>query len=286
MTKYIALSIPTLLVFIYTIISIIYNDKIKNYENQNYFSNKYINQLYSTIGYLVEKHQTYIVKLLNTKLIISLKNMHGEKLLSRKINTYVTSKLNQIFLISIILFLSISFINKSILIFLTFIFLFLYSKLLDNIEIKKYISYQNNFKEDLPTFISRLYLLIHSGLNLRNSIKYIIENTEGEISKDFKNVQNLIRNGMSEIEAYNQILLRSDDVLIRKFISNIIQNLQKGGDDLEDLLKIIKKESDEFRRTHIILKTQEANSKLLIPNLMIFSGILIIVMLPLLFNIL
>lgn len=286
MTKYISLTIATIMLIIYILTSVIYFKNIKIYEKEKYFNNIYMNQLYSTIGFVVEKYQNNIIKFINTKLIISIKNMYGEKNLSNKIKIHYTKKLNQIFFISIIFFIINSFINKSLVLLLTIIFIILYSKLLDNKEIKKYKNYQDSFKKDLPAFISRLYLLIQSGLNLRSSIKYIIENTEGEVSKDFSTVQNLIENGMSEIEAYNQILLKSDDILIRKFISNIIQNLQKGGDDLEDLLQMIKKESDEFRRSQIILKTQEANSKLLIPNLMIFSGILIIVMVPILLNIL
>ncbi|WP_282926486.1 type II secretion system F family protein [Helcococcus kunzii] len=286
MTKYISLTIATIMLIIYIFTTVIYFKNIKIYEKEKYFNNIFINQLYSTIGFIVEKYQNNIIKFINTKLIISIKNMYGEKNLSNKIKIHSTKKLNQIFFISIIFFIVNSFINKSLVLLFTIIFIILYSKLLDNKEIKKYKNYQDNFKKDLPAFISRLYLLIQSGLNLRNSIKYIIENTEGEVSKDFRIVQNLIENGMSEIEAYNQILLKSDDILIRKFISNIIQNLQKGGDDLEGLLQMIKKESDEFRRSQIILKTQEANSKLLIPNLMIFSGILIIVMVPILLNIL
>ncbi|TFF64257.1 hypothetical protein EQF91_07960 [Helcococcus ovis] len=187
-------------------------------------------------------------------------------------------------LIILFLFL-ISIFYNFLLLVLFLIFIFIFNHYINTINIIKYEKQKKKFKNDLPAFISRLSLMINSGIQLRVAIDFITNNSNGEVVESLKLVNSLIKNGMSEVEAYNLILSRTDDLLIRKFISNIIQNIEKGGDDLENILKMVKKEGDEFRKNDLILKTQEANRKLLIPNIIIFIGILLMVMIPILLNV-
>ena len=96
----------------------------------------------------------------------------------------------------------------------------------------------------------------------------------------------MVSNGLSENEAYNLMISRTDDILIRKFLSILLQNLEKGSGNITDSLDLLRKESDEFRKNHIIIRTQEANRKLLIPNIMVFLGIMLMIMVPIILNIL
>lgn len=285
MKKYIYLSILSLLIFLYFYISFKNKKEISEIIDLEYFGNKNINEFMSFYVFIVVNKRSYFSSLLNSKIIISIKNLYGEKLLSKYETIFLSKKLAILSsLIAAMLLLNAIFDNGLILI-ASLIFIFLTSKLVDSRQLDLYKKHRDNLKSDLPAFISRLSLLINSGIKLRESINYISENSQGELVDMFNYIKELINNGYSELEAYNEFLLRNDDILIRKFITNIVSNLQKGGDDLEKILELMKKESDEYKKTNLILKTQEATGKLLIPNLIIFTGILIMVMLPILLNV-
>lgn len=139
-------------------------------------------------------------------------------------------------------------------------------------------------KSDLPNFVSRLSLMLESGINLRDSLNYIVEKSNDGISQNIAEVLTMVKNGMSEEEAFNSISIKNEDILIRKFISSIVQNFKTGSDDINQSLTLIKKETNEYRKTQVILESQEVNRKLLIPNIVIFVGIMLTVMLPVLLN--
>lgn len=281
---YLSLILITILSFSYVILDIYNYNKIKIVYEKKYFTSNFQNQIYSFFIYFTQIHYSKLSKILNTQIKISIKNLYGEgKFIFHEI-IFISKKICHLFYILILLLYSFVLLKENIILLSIIPILFLYSKIQDKAQIDLYEKEKKNFKNDLPSFISRLTLLINSGIRLRPAINYIINNSSGEVVNKMKNVNTLINNGISEIEAYDSILKRSDDILIRKFILNIVQNIQKGGDDLEKILDLMKKESDEFRKTQIVLKTQEANSKLLIPNLFIFSGILLMVMLPILLN--
>ncbi|MFM1525452.1 MULTISPECIES: type II secretion system F family protein [Helcococcus] len=214
-----------------------------------------------------------------------MKNLYGEDNLKYQEILFLSMKICIIYNLILLFLILISVYYNILLLFLFIIFIFTLNYYINVSQIIKYEKQKKKFKNDLPAFISRLSLMINSGIQLRVSIEFIINNSSGEVVEKLKLVNSLIKNGMSEIEAYNLILSRTDDLLIRKFIGNIVQNFEKGGDDLEDVLIMIKKDGDEFRKNDLILKTQEANRKLLIPNIIIFIGILLMVMIPILLNV-
>ncbi|MFM1514561.1 type II secretion system F family protein [Helcococcus ovis] len=222
---------------------------------------------------------------MSPKLKIVIKNLYGEENLKYQEILFISIKICILYNLIILFLFLISIFYNFLLFVLFLIFIFIFNHYINTINIIKYEKQKKKFKNDLPAFISRLSLMINSGIQLRVAIDFITNNSNGEVVESLKLVNSLIKNGMSEVEAYNLILSRTDDLLIRKFISNIIQNIEKGGDDLENILKMVKKEGDEFRKNDLILKTQEANRKLLIPNIIIFIGILLMVMIPILLNV-
>ncbi|MFM1567381.1 type II secretion system F family protein, partial [Helcococcus ovis] len=243
------------------------------------------NNLILPFNYLVNKYYYFFSKLVSPKLKIVIKNLYGEENLKYQEILFISIKICILYNLIILFLFLISIFYNFLLFVLFLIFIFIFNHYINTINIIKYEKQKKKFKNDLPAFISRLSLMINSGIQLRVAIDFITNNSNGEVVESLKLVNSLIKNGMSEVEAYNLILSRTDDLLIRKFISNIIQNIEKGGDDLENILKMVKKEGDEFRKNDLILKTQEANRKLLIPNIIIFIGILLMVMIPILLNV-
>lgn len=148
----------------------------------------------------------------------------------------------------------------------------------------KFVIIKNNIQLELPKLLTKLSLLIDSGINYRDSIDLIIDNGNGTLYDELGIVKALIDNGKNEKEAYSNLARISEDMLVKKFISMILQNIYKGDEDFSINLKELKKESFEQKKNFIINKTQKAGQKLLFPNLIIFMGIMIMVMIPILLN--
>lgn len=273
--KYLILSVSTLLSLFYLIFSFRHRKKLAEFKEEAFYF-PLIRTFYClTIIYNLRR---FIPK----KVVISIKN--SIKNPENFENKLFSIKLTALFYLILIFCILYIYTSSKLILFLSIPTVLILNYLIDNHVIKIYQSQNQKFKSSLPDFVSRLSLLINSGLNLRQSIDFVIEHSESEVGDRLKEVKLYIKNGMSELEAYNTVISKTDDIIIRKFISNIIQSLEKGGDQIEKNLALIKKETDEYRKNQIILKTQEANRKLLIPNLITFSGILLIVMLPILLN--
>lgn len=282
MLRYLTLIMSSVILILFLIFNIIKSKEINSLKN--FIGNENSESILPFV-YLIKQNIKLFSKLLNNKVSISLKNLYGEEILQKKQIIFLAKKLFLFYYLTILFLVLFSILNKNVLLIGWISFIIGVSILMDSNILKLYQRENQKFKTDLPSFITRLSLLTNVGLGLRVSIDFILENTTGEVVEKFNNVKKLINNGMSEIEAYNTILIKTDDILIRKFISNIIQNIKTGGDDLEESLELMRKESSEFKKSQIILKAQEANRKLLIPNLLIFAGIMVMVMLPVLLNV-
>lgn len=266
-------------------IYILINKKsIQKIEERLAVSKEMEHKLISPFFEFLYKNQKIANRLINTKLKIILRNQYGDSLLNYNITNFASKKIMYSFYL-ICINLMIYPIIHNLLIFILILIFIIFINLYFDFDIKiKYSKYKNSIKNDLPNIISRMSLLIQSGIPTRECIN-IVSRFEREESY-LKKINALVSNGMSENEAYNLMISRSDDILIRKFLSILLQNLEKGSDNITDSLDLLRKESDEFRRNNIIIKTQEANRKLLIPNIMVFLGIMLMIMVPIILNVL
>ena len=277
--RFISLSISTLVIFSFIIFNIIRRKEINSINHRQ-------KEILIPFLYISNKYIDILSKLLSTKLVIAIKNLYGEENLKENLIILISKKLFSSFILINIVLILFSYINQEVVLIGGIFFVIIYSFLLDTKIMNDYKMQNKKFKNDLPNFITRLSLLINLGISLRTAIGFIAQNSDGEVVDKFNKVKKLIDNGMSEEEAYNTILVKTNDILIRKFISNLMQNIKTGGDDLEEKLELIKKETNDYRKSQMIFKAQEANRKLLIPNLFIFLGIMLMVMVPVLLSIL
>lgn len=282
--KYIFSILSILMLIVLNIYVLINKKSIQRIEERLAVSQGMEYKLISPFFEFLYKNQKIANRLINTKLKIILRNQYGNSLLNYNITNFASKKIMYSFYL-ICINLMIYPIIHNLLIFILILIFIIFINLYFDFDIKiKYSEYKNSIKNDLPNIISRISLLIQSGIPTRECIN-IVSRFEKEESY-LKKINTLVSNGMSENEAYNLMISRSDDILIRKFLSILLQNLEKGSDNITDSLDLLRKESDEFRRNNIIIKTQEANRKLLIPNIMVFLGIMLMIMVPIILNVL
>lgn len=137
---------------------------------------------------------------------------------------------------------------------------------------------------DMPQMLSKLTLLVNSGMVLREAWKKVAYGGERELYKEMQATVQEMQNGVVDLEAYRNFAERCSIKQIRRFSSTMIQNMQKGNAEIPYFLKELSEEMWEEKKHLVKRKGEAAAAKLLIPTTMIFVGILIMVMLPAFLN--
>lgn len=133
---------------------------------------------------------------------------------------------------------------------------------------------------DLPQVLSKLTLLVNSGMVLRDAWKRVSITGERVFYQEMQNTNLEMENGVTEIDAYRNFAERCNVKEIRKFTSLIIQNLNKGNEELAYFMKDLSDEMWEVKKSQVKQKGEKANTQLLLPMMLILIGILIMVMVP------
>lgn len=133
---------------------------------------------------------------------------------------------------------------------------------------------------DLPQVLSKLTLLVNSGMVLRDAWKRVSITGERVLYQEMQNTNLEMGNGVAEIDAYRNFAERCNVKEIRKFTSLIIQNLNKGNEELAYFMKDLSDEMWEVKKSQVKQKGEKANTQLLLPMMLILIGILIMVMVP------
>lgn len=133
---------------------------------------------------------------------------------------------------------------------------------------------------DLPEVLSKLTLLIGAGLVTREAWQRVSESGGGVLYAEMKRASRDIDNGMSEFDAYLGVGERCGEPEVEKFISTFVQNLSKGSKDITGLLRSAAQESWNQRRAAVRMRGELASTKLLLPISLMFVGIFIMIMLP------
>lgn len=133
---------------------------------------------------------------------------------------------------------------------------------------------------DLPQMLSKMTLLVNSGMMVREAWKKISASSDRALYKEMQLTVLEMQNGVTEVEAYKNFADRCSIKEIRKFSATMTQSLQKGNSEIALFLKSMADEMWEEKKHMVKRKGEAANSKLLIPTAMIFIGILLLIMVP------
>lgn len=133
---------------------------------------------------------------------------------------------------------------------------------------------------DFPQMLSKMALLVNSGMMVRDAWKKIAFTSNRTLYKEMQLTVQEMQNGVLETEAYYNFGERCTLKEIRRFSSTMVQTLQKGNGEISMFLKDMADDMWEEKKHLVKRKGEAANSKLLIPTTLIFIGILIIIIVP------
>ncbi|BBF41448.1 hypothetical protein lbkm_0122 [Lachnospiraceae bacterium KM106-2] len=143
----------------------------------------------------------------------------------------------------------------------------------------------DSISRDYPEVLSKQALLINAGMILGDAWVKISQNGEGVIYQEMRTTVEEIENGTSEYQAYLEFAQRCGINEVTKFISTLVQNMRKGNKELVEYLKTASKESWNEKKQNVRIKGEEASNKLLIPITIMFVGLMLMIMIPLMSNI-
>ena len=141
------------------------------------------------------------------------------------------------------------------------------------------------YLKDFPNVVSTIALLVNAGMMLREAWSEVAYSSTGDLYDQMQKVSEDMENGMSESDALYAFSVRCATPEIKKFTSFIVQGLEKGNKDLAFSLQNQSEELWEMKKQRVLQQGDLAASKLLIPIMVMFIGILIIVMGPIMTNI-
>lgn len=133
---------------------------------------------------------------------------------------------------------------------------------------------------DLPQVLSKMALLINSGMVMREAWVKVSQTGERALYQEMRVASSEMANGASDLEAFRNFADRCSVKAIRKVTSTLIQNMQKGNKELSYFLEEMSREMWEEKKNLVRQKGETAGTKLLIPIGMIFIGILILIIVP------
>jgi len=130
---------------------------------------------------------------------------------------------------------------------------------------------------EFPNMVSKLSLLINSGMILREAWELVAYGKEGELYDLMRTSCDYMRNGDSDSVAIHKFGMLSDSAEIKKFSSLMIQGLEKGNRELVDFLVGQASEYLAHKRQLALQQGEKAAGKLIIPLGITFVGIILII---------
>ena len=135
-----------------------------------------------------------------------------------------------------------------------------------------------------PNVVSKLALLVTSGMIMDRAWKETAFSQESELYQEMRKTSEELDNLVSPEAAYSSFLIRCNTKETAKLASAIMQNLSKGNAEIGRLLKDMARDAWHERRHMAKRDAEKANSKLMIPTMLLLLAILVMLMVPVAMN--
>jgi tight adherence protein C len=155
----------------------------------------------------------------------------------------------------------------------------MYDQLSDNVKNRR-----NEISKQFPNVVSKLALLVTSGMVMDRAWKETAYSHESILSAEMRKTSEELDNLVSPESAYGGFISRCNTKETAKLASAIMQNLSKGNSEVGRLLKDMAREAWLERRHLAKRDAEKANSKLMIPTMLLLLAILVMLMVPVAMN--
>lgn len=144
---------------------------------------------------------------------------------------------------------------------------------------------KDELRSEFPNMVSKLTLLINAGMIPSRAWRAVANgNTSNRLYEEMRTATRDIEEGMTIERAMDAFALRCGLKEIRKFSSIYVQAVKGGAGEAIASMKQMSDEAWEEKKQYAKQKGEMAAQKLLVPNMLMFIGILIVVVVPLAIN--
>ncbi len=135
--------------------------------------------------------------------------------------------------------------------------------------------------DEFPRMVSKLTMLVNAGMLVRRAWDEVANsNFEYPLYREMRTTSKDILEGMAIDAAMDAFAQRCGVKEIRKFSSIYVQAIKRGASESIDSMKTMSDEAWEQKKQYAKQKGEIASQKLLIPNMIMFFGILLVVVAP------
>lgn len=149
---------------------------------------------------------------------------------------------------------------------------------------KKILKRSEDMLSDFSNVVSKLALLTNAGMIMREAWDEVAYTGDSELYIEMQKTVDEMKNGVSEVDALFNFGTRCIIPEIKKFTSTIVQGMVKGNSELIHMLQEQSSEVWAAKKQNVRRQGEKAASKLMIPILIMFLGILIMIIIPIFAN--
>ena len=135
-----------------------------------------------------------------------------------------------------------------------------------------------------PNVVSKLALLVTSGMIMERAWEETAYSQDQALYREMQRTAEELDNLVNPEAAYGAFISRCNTKETAKLAAAITQNLSKGNKEIGKLLKELAREAWLERRHNAKRDAEKANSKLMIPTMLLFLAILVMLMVPIAIN--
>lgn len=135
---------------------------------------------------------------------------------------------------------------------------------------------------DMPDFTNKILILSGAGMTLRAALIKISHEMANDtpLYQELAGAVRMMENGATDEAALSRLALRCNTPQMRRFTSVVLQNLHRGGSDVLIALQDIGQEQWTERKAAAMRVSQEADTKLLFPMMLMLASVLIMTIAP------
>lgn len=135
---------------------------------------------------------------------------------------------------------------------------------------------------DMPDFTNKILILSGAGMTLRAALIKISHEMANDtpLYQELAGAVRMMENGATEEAALGRLAMRCNTPQMRRFTSVILQNIHRGGSDVLTALRDIGQEQWAERKAAAMRVSQEADTKLLFPMMLMLASVLIMTIAP------
>ncbi len=139
---------------------------------------------------------------------------------------------------------------------------------------------REEIERQFPQAVSKMTLLTVAGMEVSQAWKLTCASGTGTLYEEMNRVLIDLEHNEPPSEAYSRFITRCSNPYTTKLATAIIQNISKGNAEIVSLFRTLNDESWMEHKHNARRMGEKIQSKLLIPTLLMFGGIMILIIVP------